>query len=170
MPRYSFFKRGDGSGVVGRRFVDADEASRFLRSTFSDRDTLNDLRRWAHDRGAANWQDRTLLQYASGRLVSGELRVTGEARRLSGGGSQSADPATASEARDQPARNSTGPGARVTPSMMRTPQSEPEPQAPQAPPAPKADIAKQIATLLAAAQNGTPFCEQCEKAKSEAAG
>jgi len=53
---------------------------------------------------------------------------------------------------------------------MRTPQSEPEPQAPQAPPAPKADIAKQIATLLAAAQNGTPFCEQCEKAKSEAAG
>jgi len=61
------------------------------------------------------------------------------------------------------------------PAPIEAPKSKaepaPPPEAPRPAPAPEpvdnTDYEAQAATLVAAAENGTPFCEECEKAKKK---
>lgn len=152
---------GDRVTSKWQRFYDTDEASSFLRIATSDFDTLNDLRRWAWDQGFALRQDVDLLKYASACLVSDDLRVARyplEYRTAYGGPPEAEPPAEQSR---------TSSAERATPSTFRPQKSEPPPQT--TPSRSAVDVDQQIATLLAAAQNGAPFCEQCEKANSGAA-
>ena len=165
MQRTRFFGRRDRSKLKWRRFTDAEGATRFLQSVTSDFDTINNLRRWAADHGSSFRQHRDLIRHAAAHLVSGELRVPHSEALVRSNylGSSSVNMS------ELPERTPKTPGERTTPSSFHKPESASSPNASQASVQPNIDVAKQIAILLAAAQSGTPFCEQCEKAKLESA-
>ena len=164
MRKYRFSSRFQDSAGEVLRFHDRGDALRFLRKLAPDFDMLSELRRWGNDSIHKPRSDKSLLHFASASLVSGELTVWYLDRVTRGGGGGT--PADTAKP-EVPARAQRNPRERVTPSAMREPPQEPWTQS-AAVPVPEVDVAQQVATLLAAAQNGTPFCEQCERAKREA--
>lgn len=167
MPRYTFFTRSDRVSSKFQRFSDKDEARRFLHNATSDFDTLNDLRLWANDQGFLRRDDTDLVDYAAAYLVFGDLRVARYPLKLSEISSGGTTEETAGEAEDRtPLTNSAD---RATPSALRRPRTDPAPAASPPPKQTVVDINTQIAALIAAAQSGAPFCEQCQKANARAA-
>lgn len=151
-----------------RRFLDQNEALRFLREVASNFDTLIDLRTWASERRVALRPDRDLLHEAAACLVSGELiawSLTSVTHGRSAPKAQKTETTTQRPMSNAPIAQSD-PRDRVTPSALRKSSAEP---APSPTPVAEIDVAQQVATLLAAAKDGTPFCEQCERAKREKA-
>ena len=157
MREYIFVDRFAGLNKSARRFSDHDDALRFLRELATDFDALAELRIWASNRGSVPRTDRELLEHAAVCLVSGELVMMAKATQKA----LATQAPKVRELRERQPRRSTAqvqeePRESTTPSAIRAPSSAPAP-----------DVAQQVAVLLAAAQSGTPFCEQCEKAKLE---
>ena len=132
------------------RFREREEALRFLRGAVSDDSVMRHLRRWADGRGHAVTGERDIVERAAAALLTGALR----ARRVpvapvGGPGTDDGTPARPSEV--------------VSPTLFERdapppPDSSPAPQRQTA-----IDVAQQVKALLAAAKNGSPFCEQCER-------
>jgi len=170
MRRYKFGDPAAWTAAVPKRFLDRDEALRFVRDQACDFDTLNDLRIWAHERGYRPRRDRDLFELVATCLDSGHLRVwplaevvsIGPVSRVAGGGEAQYTPPRAVPERPQATLNErmAVPELRIRPRDL---------QLPQAPPEFVIDLQRQIETLLTAAKSGMPFCEQCELAKQEAA-
>jgi hypothetical protein len=174
MRNYRFSDRVIGANTWSCHFWDRYEALLFLRRMTTDFDTLHDLRIWASKRGTGPRSDRDLMEFAATCLVSGEL-VVGSLSRLDSGGLvrpvTGADKSGGgvSEQRPRPTetydpRNESG--ERTTPSAFRQPRQELLPEVMPVS-ALAVDVARQVVTLLSAARDGTPFCEQCEQARHE---
>jgi hypothetical protein len=168
MRKYIFSDRFEGMTKAPLRFFKHDKALQFLREATAEYNTLVDLRHWASRRGHRPLPDRELLEYAATCLIAGNLvagtfgKVTKESSKpsvMKGGG------AGVIQKREVAPAPAYRPGERTTPSALidRQPEKAPEP-APL--PAPTLDVKEQVAALLAAAQSGAPFCEQCEKSKA----
>lgn len=162
MRRYKIFNRSNHLGRKALRFSDTEDATRFLQHATLDHDILNDLRRWAVENDCSRRQDAELVRYAASHLVYGDLRVAWFQERLDFQATQSSSAETAPNDRTSKPRTSSG--ERVTPSSLRASKSEASPKSTLS--SAPVDIAKQIATLLAAAKSGAPFCEQCQNSKS----
>lgn len=161
MRKYRLIGPSESFSEVPINFPDRAEALRFLRVAALDFDILTDLRHWAVQRGFGPTSDHDIIEYAAASLVIGELYVISPSFGMTGGGSatkaESAAPVEERSRRSQ-ARD------RTTPSAFRPPR--PESSSESAPESAKTtDVAQQVSALLAAAQGGTPFCEQCGQAK-----
>jgi nucleoside-diphosphate-sugar epimerase len=137
------------------QFYFFDDALRFLRQAISNSDALCSLRIWAVGRGAsAPRSDRELLSHAAASLVSGELVVRPYTLKPLSGHADHTE-----EIESDPEEIVRRPRRRVASSRpQKAADSEPD-----------INIEQQIAALRAAAKAGTPFCEQCERARLEAA-
>jgi len=134
------------------QFASQHEALTFLRQVSGDSGALRDLRHWADRRGAGNVRtDDDLLQLAAACLVAKTLLVRAPIKKQRSGSAKDEEEVVA-----RSDRRGSGPA------QVRRAAPPPEEQA-------DIDIDQQIAALKAAAQDGTPFCEQCERAKLEAA-
>lgn len=140
---YLFFRRGDL-----RTRWDLQSAQQFLKRFQGDERSMALLRRNANISSAGSKvSEEQVIETLARMLVSGELIVAMPAREELGAvlGQQ---PERATEAAPR------GPTAR-----------EQEPEPPTFGPSHNGRL--QAATLLAAAQSGMPFCEECERGESE---
>jgi hypothetical protein len=144
-----------GSGAAGRsRFVDRDEAMRYLRTLTHDAADKVKLRNLAGSGSIGKLGTRDLMGKVAGRLAQGAVRAAKFEPETTGASSQGEPPAKKSVFED-PAQ------------LMKKPEGL-KLAAPKLPELPKVpdlipDIDQQIASLLDAAQNAVPFCEQCAK-------
>jgi hypothetical protein len=63
------------TGRTIRRFLDRDEALRFLRHSASDPADMDALRRWLFDEGLVLWPEQDLLDRVATALSAGLLRI-----------------------------------------------------------------------------------------------
>ncbi len=146
----------DCRGCEPHRFPDLSEAERWLRGFVRDSTAMSGLRRIATacDDGvaAAIADDEDLCRRLACQFVTGHLRVCGvtmEKPRVL----VTAGPPPAVEEAPRPVPRPK-PAPRVAPEVE--PSTFPE----------SFDAVAAAAVLRQAAQNGTPFCEECEKAKA----
>ena len=102
---------------------------------------------------AKKWNDQEILAQVAWQLTEGTLRVAEKRYDVLPRGAARGRPT-------QPTARAEAPPAPVT----ETPPPEP---APEPTDEENVDAAAQAATLKQAAQDGTPFCEECEKARQE---
>ena len=150
------------------RFSDSSCALMFLQRTRHDSMNINVLRNIlkAEGDGAALHliDDNRVLEKLSRMLCSGRIKLhdPGSVRSRLSEKMRSADGRTEKSP-------SSGGGWSPKPAPRREPRPMPPPKprpAQVTKPVPGIDTQQQVATLLAAATDGTPFCEQCEKARS----
>jgi hypothetical protein len=141
-------------------FADRDSGIRFLQRIGNGLAAMR-LRRLWQDRpggaGPARVNEKQLLEFLADRLVKGDLQATRIPPPQGGGGS-------GSQAARHWTPDSTPLGTRVESPLRLAPRGLPAspvdlPQ--EIPVVP--DVAAQVASLLAAARDGIPFCEQCAK-------
>ena len=109
--------------------------------------------------------DHQVLEQLSRMLCSGRIKLH-EPGSIGTEHAEAAD--STSERRERP--SGSGAGRRPEPTLRREPRPMPPPKPRSAPvrkPSPAIDIDQQIAILRAAAIDGTPFCEQCERSRIE---
>ena len=151
------------------RFSDNYSALLFLRNVQYGGGDISALRNIlkAEQDGSVLHQidDHGVLEKLSRMLCSGRIKLyepssTGTKLRES-----------ARSANDQKERSSGSGAVRSPdPKPRREPRPMPPPKqrpVPRPKPVPAINIKQQVAVLLAAATDGTPFCEQCEKARGE---
>lgn len=160
MREYSFGDRFEKPGKSALRFHDLYEALEFLRTAAANFDTLVALRIWAGRRGSGPRPDRDLLDYAATCLVSGELTVVPLIRFTYRGSMTGAGGGASRSLKQFPTAESGQPH-----SAPRETNVQPAAPEPRSMPQTKVDVSAKVATLLAAAESGAPFCEQCEQAK-----
>ena len=127
----------------------------FLRTLTLDAHAVNSLRRAALAGGALNlscYQDYEIVQYVALLLVDRRLHVIERRSHWGSGGSSSSGDNSATP---EPAALAARPPVRPS-----APPPEPDPDTFS----PDILQDQQAATLIAAARNGTPFCEQCARA------
>ncbi len=119
---------------------------------------------FAGDQALSRLDDQQLLDAIGGALATGRLRLCPGA---------AAEPEAETQAEPEGERQaittSTPPPAPPAPARAAPPppSAAPPPPPPAPPPEPEIDAAAQTAVLLAAARDGVPFCEECEKARRE---
>ncbi|MFK7751915.1 MAG: hypothetical protein AB8B51_05150 [Sedimentitalea sp.] len=155
------------------RFRDREAASRFLLIAAREPGNMRHFRGVAQTEksGALRANDADVIAHLAARLADGALRLEGKRRQKKevSAALVSADgDATEVEYEPATARPRTSPASveRQEKPMLIRPRAEP---AAQPPVVVDVDVSMQIAALIAAARNGTPFCEQCEK-NSQAGG
>jgi len=155
-------------------------ALKWVRELGQDRAAMTELRNLV---GAANGRrltDVQVFEEVAARLTSGEFQVcadTGPLGQLADSTVVPAEPAAATQTRAI---------LDSLPPSPPKPKTDPPPKAPETPPAPpekpkplssdsadsptmgdKTDAEKTAETLKKASEDGTPFCEECQKAKEE---
>ena len=145
-----------------------DEAQSFLRRHCTRPAAIDQLRQLATDgrQGAAALSDDEVLASVGRQLALGRLLlISGSATPPASAGGVDAGAAPPPSA---PPRR---PPSMAPSSSLPPPRPGPVASPPAAAPEDFADVEQdsQAATLEQGAQNGTPFCEVCEKAKAQAA-
>ena len=143
----------DGSRPAPLRFAGLPHAQRFVSRCLNDQRALLLLRGLlgrnparAHGR---IWTDHQVLEETARWLAYGKLQVVPRRRPVMA----SVTPVEEPVSREVP----------FAPEASPVPLAKPTP----APPPPKADLARQADTLRSAADEGTPFCEECARAAEE---
>jgi len=146
------FTTGHGDAL---RFSGVAQAHQFLRGFHGDSHSTQAFRRLLDGRAGRDhcraWADQKILEELARWLVHGKLGVT--SRRLPV--MDSVDPVE----EPKPAKVPFAPRARPVP----------KPEQKKAPPPPEPDLARQAETLKAAAEDGTPLCEECTSKDKPAA-
>lgn len=159
---FEIFRRLDRTQGRNRLpFANTQVALQFLRGYRQNRALLDWLRYWAVDEGldVRRLSDEELIEQASWALARGRLCIVGLERpkHVAGAAGQSSATTAGQETAERP---------RAQPLFVNldAPPPPPPPAPPAAPQAPEIDVGQQVAALLAAAEAGTPFCEECAKA------
>jgi hypothetical protein len=137
----------------------ADLALEWLRRFRNDRLIMSELRATlsaAGVNGQRSSDDNHVLEEVAARLSSGEFYVCAESSYPFHTAAVDVTPADAPDTVVEPP-----PPAAPAPAPKPAPETEPEPTLPQ-----DADPAAIAQALQQAAQTGTPFCAECEKAKA----
>ena len=153
-------------------FVDKDEAYRFLRRSAWEFDNHKHFRNvWLQTLGAPGSRSpgdekvfRDLAyQLSSGRLCIAESKPVTRSTGPSGIRGMTSHSGAGISAPPQEIRRDTHMVERISPSMLRPAPTGPREETDTTvAPEPIADVAQQIAVVIQAAKDGTPFCEQCE--------
>lgn len=149
-----------------RVFVAHDDAIRWLQTTVAGPCGMIDIRSALNscgdDLALSRVDDQGVIVQLAALLVNGRVRVCGDQANVGLKLPEAHWPSAASA-------RATSTAVPISSVIAPSPRSSRPPAPVEEKQAAELDVAAMVATLRAAAKNGTPFCEECARAARQAA-